>query len=551
MSVGQPGRFGMPARHPDREAAGRQEGTGGGQGPGLQAAVRPQDRSAVLEKRGGGRAAGVGPGPDGLGGPAPPWLAGGPAGCGRPPSAGRPRDAPAASVMAPRGWAHGVRLLALVSALLLVPCRGIEPHLTTCQNPLFRVHWHTLLSCDGNKHCPSSLNKLPMSSMNLTLCKHWNALSSCCNLGLEAAQSAAFGRRRDVRHDIRHMCAWMCMDAWMHGCMDAWVYVCMDARTHVDTSVPRLGAERFDRAHASWEPRGRPSPRRWKDTFGLVATDIRTYVAQMILRQMTPLYKDASYAATTAFDGALDELERAAASYPKCMLALLREAAGMICYMCDPQWEMYMYRGADPVDTDAHIDIFRAAETFRSISISTSACSSLWQGCSTFSVHARKAIHRILESPLSKQVSAPIPDLSMYFDKPGLCEWARKAIAFDPFRETAPGTAKPTMPALPADAMSTRGPTEPSAGSPSTTGAAEPTRAPGTSRAPPPLGLVPALVKDRRLEGESVTRTPRMSYFVVTFNTPCEVRIGRAEQMERLRLPYKLGGEEPKRGSGL
>ncbi|CAK9059039.1 Hemicentin-1 (Fibulin-6) (FIBL-6) [Durusdinium trenchii] len=268
---------------------------------------------------------------------------------------------------------HAMRLL---WALILV-AKGAPD----CHNPLFLVHWPGR-ACE--RMCPSKLNDEPAAATNLTLCKHWNGLSSCCNTGLEGAQ------------------------LWAH--------------------------------------------QQWKNRLGWFVTSLRDYAAGMAMRRLTRVYDYADTEMRQLFDRAADAVAVSTEKFAPCLLALLQYVAGMICFMCDPQWDTYLYASDDHAAVQGHNKHYAEGVDYTSIVIGVSACTSLWAGCEAFSKYAMIAWERVLQCPLAKQIEQPLPDLEPFQSKSALCEWARSSVALHPMLESRHVNPQPSLPQLPWDA---------------------------------------------------------------------------------------------------
>ncbi|CAE8603640.1 unnamed protein product, partial [Polarella glacialis] len=195
---------------------------------------------------------------------------------------------------------------------------------------------------------------------------------------------------------------------------------------------------------------------RWKVNFGAIRVQMRAYVARMLMRQLTPAYDLSPPEMQNLLGRAIDSLQRATTKYPRCMLALLRHAAGMICFMCDPEWNQFLYDakpGYSSIEEETGV-LFRPSRQYKSISLSEETCTAMWDGCQAFAKAARIAMEDLLQCPLAKQIASPLPDVTAFFTKSSLCEWARESIALQPFPEVKQVFPKQTLPVLPRDAAS-------------------------------------------------------------------------------------------------
>ncbi|CAE8719162.1 unnamed protein product, partial [Polarella glacialis] len=118
---------------------------------------------------------------------------------------------------------------------------------------------------------------------------------------------------------------------------------------------------------------------RWKVNFGAIRVQMRAYVARMLMRQLTPAYDLSPPEMQNLLGRAIDSLQRATTKYPRCMLALLRHAAGMICFMCDPEWNQFLYDakpGYSSIEEETGV-LFRPSRQYKTApELSTAGASS-------------------------------------------------------------------------------------------------------------------------------------------------------------------------------
>eukprot|EP00931_Biecheleriopsis_adriatica_P114811 TRINITY_DN90706_c0_g1_i1.p1 TRINITY_DN90706_c0_g1~~TRINITY_DN90706_c0_g1_i1.p1 ORF type:complete len:1304 (-),score=207.99 TRINITY_DN90706_c0_g1_i1:46-3576(-) len=244
------------------------------------------------------------------------------------------------------------------------------------------------------------------------------------------------------------------------------------------------------------------------------------------------------------FDEAVESLQTAAKAYAPCFMALLRHAAGMICFMCDPQWETYLYSKLRGVDAESRLEeevLYQPGNVYSSVATSTGACTAIWAGCQDFARTVRAAVEKLMQCPLAKQVEAPLPDFAHFESKPHLCEWARNTVGLHPMPEVLQPTRPPVLPSLPRDALTT-------------------TQPPGHDH--PVVNETPTSIRrlassSRRLTNAATSNSSNLygrSYLVVIFNDPDEVLSGRVPVGDRgdadkgnsnvLQLDHRLGGSE-------
>lgn len=251
----------------------------------------------------------------------------------------------------------------------------------------------------------------------------------------------------------------------------------------------------------------------WKSRFGQRLLEMRTYLAQMLTRRMTFDYENASVPFRMAYDAASDSLQRAIDSYPKCMQTLLYYAAGMLCLMCDPQWNTFFYKRTPAEMQQLPRYRYTPGRQYKSISISGDTCAALWAACQDFSTRSADARRKILEAKVTKDIYAPMPMVEMFSSKTVLCSWARDTIALQPMHEFARATPKPTMPALPPDAITTP---------------------------PPAVPWKTSKASQRRMADAVHGQT----FLMVSMQHPSEVKLGQVVDGQPLELTEKLGSAE-------
>ncbi|CAE7537279.1 SPON1 [Symbiodinium natans] len=193
----------------------------------------------------------------------------------------------------------------------------------------------------------------------------------------------------------------------------------------------------------------------WKLSLGEIIVSWRSYAAGMTMRQLTKVYEYSDDEMRVLFDEALAAVRHSTAVFGPCLLSMLQYAAGMICFMCDPQWEAYLYKSELPVAQTEEEKRYLAGASYDAVAVASGTCAALWAGCEAFSTAARDAWDKILQCPLAKQIEQPLPDLPPFFSKPDLCEWTRAAIALQPLAETSRMLPEQRLPKLPSDASTT------------------------------------------------------------------------------------------------
>lgn len=173
------------------------------------------------------------------------------------------------------------------------------------------------------------------------------------------------------------------------------------------------------------------------------------------MRQFTKVYQYSGAEMQALFDEALASVQHSTTVFAPCLSAMLQYAAGMICFMCDPQWETYLYKADQSAEETAEKEQYLEGASYDAVAVGSGACVKLWAGCAAFSAAARDAWEKVLQCPLAKQIEQPLPDLPAFFSKPELCEWARAAIALQPLAETSRSLPQQRLPELPSDATTT------------------------------------------------------------------------------------------------
>eukprot|EP00913_Durusdinium_trenchii_P022968 g21566.t1 len=93
----------------------------------------------------------------------------------------------------------------------------------------------------------------------------------------------------------------------------------------------------------------------------------------MAMRRLTRVYDYADTEMRQLFDRAADAVAVSTEKFAPCLLALLQYVAGMICFMCDPQWDTYLYASDDHAAVQGHNKHYAEGVDYTSIAIGVSA----------------------------------------------------------------------------------------------------------------------------------------------------------------------------------
>eukprot|EP00419_Tripos_fusus_P086168 CAMPEP_0172866216 /NCGR_PEP_ID=MMETSP1075-20121228/81857_1 /TAXON_ID=2916 /ORGANISM="Ceratium fusus, Strain PA161109" /LENGTH=344 /DNA_ID=CAMNT_0013715357 /DNA_START=195 /DNA_END=1229 /DNA_ORIENTATION=- len=139
--------------------------------------------------------------------------------------------------------------------------------------------------------------------------------------------------------------------------------------------------------------------------------------------QQSDVYEQADALERALFDKAFDSFQPALDHAPLCIEAVMSFVAGMICFSCNPRWDMFVSQAEDG--------------EINSVNITAESCIYVGQRCGQFGRAALHVVRHIMSSSLAKSVGGPLggplPDFGMFKNRIATCSWLRDVIALHPF----------------------------------------------------------------------------------------------------------------------
>lgn len=158
---------------------------------------------------------------------------------------------------------------------------------------------------------------------------------------------------------------------------------------------------------------------------------LKAYSDELSALRRSEVYTLSDAREQVLLDRALEAFEPVFVAARACFRELLAFVAGMVCFSCNPDWDVFVWRARGGAVT--------------AVNVSVEACLSVDRRCGAFGRAAQRLDEHIMASLLAKTPAVPLPDLSMFADRETVCDWLRSSLAPQPLAGAEPGGADDTV----------------------------------------------------------------------------------------------------------